>query len=147
MFMKVYLLHWLAPLVLAFMAVVIAMLYVKHHITSGRASLCARKLCLHLAAVWAQIRFECWRAYHLRRLECLMFILQCRMRFLECRQFIGNIRLRLNLFAQRRKFAAKYGGHWRSRVLDNEVIEFLELERYAHGGILKPKATDASQNP
>jgi len=65
-----------------------------------------------------------------------MFLLKCRMFYLECRMrpafSLILLNKRLNLIFQRMKLVAKFGRHWRLRVSDDSVIQFLEMEREIH---------------
>jgi hypothetical protein len=76
-----------------------------------------------------------WR-WHIGR-WCALRILEFRMFLCKLSVFLRFLFLRINvclhLFPKRVKLVAKFGLNWRLRVLDNEVVEFLQLERDVHG--------------
>jgi hypothetical protein len=46
--------------------------------------------------------------------------------------FRNRLRMRLSLFHCKRQLIAKHGRDWRLCVLDDEVIQFLKVEKYVH---------------
>ena len=84
------------------------------------------------------IRWRIWRWFRLRQLELLMLRLHLvgKIRTLF---FLANVSL--YLFPKWVKLVAKYGRHWRLRVLDYEVVQFLQCERDVHKA-LNHKATN-----
>ena len=50
-------------------------------------------------------------------------------------------RMRLHLIKQRMKMVAKYGCRWRLRVGENEMVEFLQVERDVHTRVFNRVST------
>lgn len=62
--------------------------------------------------------------------QTLYFIYLTRKRLVL---FGHGIRVRFSLFKCERQLIAKYGRNWRCRVLNDEIIQFLQISDYIHG--------------
>ncbi len=82
-----------------------------------------------LSAIFKHAGWYVWRWARLRRLEFLM--LRCQLSVLLRFAFL-RINICLQLLPKRVKFVAKFGLNWRLRKFDNEIVEFLQLERDVH---------------